>query len=119
MPSQSGKVAVVTGANTGVGYHTALELLRKGAKVYVAARNEEKAKAAISKMAAEAGGKQASFLQLDLADLHSVKKAAAEIKRMESRVDILIANAGVMMSPVQEVTAQVRLSRRLNASPGD
>lgn len=107
MPDQTGKVAVVTGANAGVGYHTALALLRKGAKVYVAARSEDKAKVAIAKMTGEAGGKQASFLKLDLGDLPAIKKAADELKSKEKQVDILIANAGVMVPPIEQVTAQV------------
>ena len=80
IPDLSGKVIVVTGGNTGIGYETAKALLAKNAKVYLACRSEAKAQAAIAKLKEETG-KEALFLQLDLGDLKAVKRAAEEFQR--------------------------------------
>ncbi|CAK5269904.1 unnamed protein product [Mycena citricolor] len=77
IPDLSGQVIIVTGANAGVGKETAKALLNHGAKVYMAARSEDKAKAAIEELKASTG-KAAIFLQLDLSDLPSIKRAAEE-----------------------------------------
>ncbi|KAJ7928985.1 NAD-P-binding protein [Mycena leptocephala] len=74
MPDLSGKIALVTGGNTGIGYETTKQLLLKNAKVYLAARSPEKAAAAIKRLQEETH-KSAIFLQLDLADLPSVRRA--------------------------------------------
>ena len=80
IPDLSGKVIIVTGANTGIGYETAKELLKKNAKVYLACRSTEKAEKAIAKLKEETG-KEGIFLQLDLGELKSIKKAAEEFLR--------------------------------------
>ena len=80
IPDLSGKIMIVTGANTGIGYETAKALLVKNAKVYLGCRSEAKALAAIAKLK-EDTGKDAFFLQLDLGDLKAVKKSAEEFKR--------------------------------------
>ena len=80
IPDLSGKVFIVTGANAGIGYETAKALVTKNAKVYMACRNPEKARAAIEKMKGETG-KEAEFLQLDLSDLKAVKSASDEFMR--------------------------------------
>jgi len=95
----SGKTAIVTGSNTGIGYETALDLYKKGAKVYVACRNQEKALSAIEKMKAEVGSGELIYEHLDLASLHSVKDFADNIINAESRLDLLINNAGIMIPP--------------------
>lgn len=69
----SGKTAIVTGSNTGIGYETALDLYKKGAKVYVACRNEAKALNAIERMKAEGGTGVLVYKHLNLASLRSVK----------------------------------------------
>jgi NAD(P)-dependent dehydrogenase (short-subunit alcohol dehydrogenase family) len=69
MPDLSGKVAIVTGANIGLGYHTALELARKGATVVMACRNQQKAQAALADLQREVPEAKAEVLALDLADL--------------------------------------------------
>ncbi|KAK7053648.1 short-chain dehydrogenase/reductase family protein [Favolaschia claudopus] len=106
MPDLTGKIALVTGGNTGIGYHTVKQLLLKNAKVYLAARSEEKAKAAIQRLQQETLGKTAIFLELDLADLPSVRKAAEEFLSRENRLDLLFNNGGVMLSPPEMLTAQ-------------
>ena len=77
IPNLSGKVMIVTGGNTGIGYETAKAVLSKNARVYIACRNAEKAEAAVVRLNAETG-KEAFFLPLDLADLRTVKKTAEE-----------------------------------------
>eukprot|EP00834_Sanchytrium_tribonematis_P002329 NODE_70_length_24940_cov_0.663138.p12 type:complete len:310 gc:universal NODE_70_length_24940_cov_0.663138:11195-10266(-) len=99
IPDLNGKVAIVTGANSGIGYHTALELARKNAKVYLACRNEEKAKAAIEEMQKQVSKANLVFGQLDLSDLSSVQKFADFIKKNETKIDILVNNAGLSTTP--------------------
>ncbi|KAJ6620241.1 hypothetical protein B0H10DRAFT_2175766 [Mycena sp. CBHHK59/15] len=105
MPDLSGKITLVTGGNTGIGYQTVKQLLLKNAKVYLAARSEEKAAAAIQKLEEETK-KTALFIQLDLADLPSVRKAAETFLAQEQKLDILFNNGGVMVSPPEMLTAQ-------------
>ncbi|GAA5852884.1 hypothetical protein JCM8547_004719 [Rhodosporidiobolus lusitaniae] len=110
MPDQTGKVAIVTGANTGVGFETAKYLVIKNARVYACSRSEEKGRAAVEKLNAAAREKQtqggAIWLKLDLADLDSVKEAAEEFKAKEKRLDLLFNNAGVMIPPIDQLTKQ-------------
>ncbi|KAJ7097006.1 NAD-P-binding protein [Mycena crocata] len=105
IPDLSGQVMLVTGGNTGVGKETVKALLQHNAKVYLAARSEGKAKQAIADLKSETG-KEAEFLQLDLADLHSVKRAAAEFNRRETKLNVLFNNGGVMDPPVEQLTVQ-------------
>lgn len=95
----SGKTAIVTGSNTGIGYETALALYKKGAKVYLACRNQEKALNAIEKMKADGGTGELVYEHLDLASLHSVKAFADIVLNAESRLYLLINNAGIMIPP--------------------
>jgi NAD(P)-dependent dehydrogenase (short-subunit alcohol dehydrogenase family) len=95
----SGKTAIVTGSNTGIGYETALDLYQKGAKVYVACRNEAKALNAIERMKAEGGTGELMYKNLDLASLAAVKAFANGIIEAESSLDLLINNAGIMIPP--------------------
>lgn len=95
----SGKTAIVTGSNTGIGYETALDLYQKGAKVYVACRNEVKASNAIKRMKIEGGTGKLVYSHLDLASLNSVRAFAEEILEKESTLDLLINNAGIMIPP--------------------
>jgi len=99
MMNLSGRIAIVTGANTGIGFETALDLYQKGAKVYLACRNEEKASNAIERMQAEGGAGELVYAHLDLASLRSVKEFAENVVEKESRLDFLVNNAGVMIPP--------------------
>ncbi|EJD45542.1 NAD(P)-binding protein [Auricularia subglabra TFB-10046 SS5] len=106
IPDLSGKVVLVTGANIGIGKETAKELLAHNAKVYVAARDKAKADAAIAELKSVTGKENVHFLELDLADLHSVKRAAEEFISRESKLNILFASAGVMVPPIDLLTKQ-------------
>jgi NAD(P)-dependent dehydrogenase (short-subunit alcohol dehydrogenase family) len=99
MMNLKGKIAIVTGSNTGIGYETVLDLYKKGAKVYVACRNEEKALDAIKRMKADGGIGELLYGHLDLASLRSVKAFADKVIQEESSLDLLINNAGIMIPP--------------------
>lgn len=98
----SGKTAIVTGSNTGIGYETALDLYQKGAKVYVACRNEEKALNAITRMKAQGGTGELIYGHLDLASLSTVKQFADKVLETESRLDLLVNNGGIMIPPASK-----------------
>lgn len=96
----TGKVVIVTGGNTGIGYWTVLHLARKGAKVYLAARNEGKALETIKNMTeAGIGSGQVVWLPFDLKDPRLAKKAAEGFLSREKRLDILINNAAFLTGP--------------------
>jgi NAD(P)-dependent dehydrogenase (short-subunit alcohol dehydrogenase family) len=101
VPSQSGRVAVVTGANSGIGYEAALELAKKDAIVILACRNMQKAEAAKREMMAVYPKGQLKPMQLDLSSLSDVKRFADHFCIHFDRLDLLINNAGIMMSPYQ------------------
>ncbi|KAI0067968.1 NAD-P-binding protein [Artomyces pyxidatus] len=105
VPDLKGKVMIVTGGNTGLGKETCRVLLIHGAKVYLAARSERKANDAIQELE-EKTGKTAIFLRLDLADLPSIRKTAEEFMSKEKHLHVLFNNAGVMVPPIEVLTAQ-------------
>ncbi len=97
IPDQSGRTAVVTGANSGIGLAAARELARRGARVLLACRSEARGKEAEARIAAEVPGADVEFRALDLADLQSVRDFAAAFTG--ERLALLINNAGVMALP--------------------
>jgi len=99
MPDLTGQTAVVTGANSGLGLFTALELARHGAQVVLACRNQVKGKEAIDFLHAEAGEIDIALGTLDLADLGSVREFAAAFAAEHDGLDVLVNNAGVMAIP--------------------
>ena len=98
IPSQEGTVALVTGANSGLGLATARALSARGATVVMACRSLRKAEAARSQLL-EAGLTGLDLLELDLADLNSVQRAASELRDRYGHLDLLFNNAGVMAPP--------------------
>ncbi|WP_237570316.1 SDR family NAD(P)-dependent oxidoreductase [Mycolicibacterium lacusdiani] len=98
-PDQTGRVAVVTGANTGLGYETAAALASRGARVVLAVRNLDKGKAAADLILRRTPGADVSLQELDLTSLASIEEAAEQLRADLDRIDLLINNAGVMMTP--------------------
>ncbi|MFI1420014.1 SDR family NAD(P)-dependent oxidoreductase [Streptomyces sp. NPDC020731] len=96
IPDQHGRVAVVTGANTGLGFETARLLAARGAAVVLAVRNVEKGKQAAARIAGDV-----TVQALDLTSLESIRSAAADLRAAHPRIDLLINNAGVMYTPRQ------------------
>ena len=104
LPDLTGKVAITTGTG-GIGYETANVLAAKGACVILAGRNTEKGSAAIEKIKTDHPGANIEFETLDLADFSSIEAFAGRLLKKLSAVDILICNAGVMVPPSNEKTA--------------
>lgn len=102
VPAQNGRVFLVTGANSGIGYETARILAGKGARVLMGCRSKTRAAAAIAKIREEFPQADLTYIPLDLGDLESIREAAALVGQ-ERRLDVLVNNAGIMMPP-REVT---------------
>jgi NAD(P)-dependent dehydrogenase (short-subunit alcohol dehydrogenase family) len=108
LPSQIGKVFIVTGGNAGIGFELVKILYSAGAKVYMASRSRVKAEAAI-KTIQDADTKtqgEVKLLELDLGDLQSVKTAAETFKALESKLDVLWNNAGISHVPIGSKSQQ-------------
>src|SRR5437660_3728768 len=99
IPDQTGRVAVITGANTGLGYETALALADHGARVVLAVRNLDKGKDAAARIAAHSPHADVALQELDLTSLESTRAAAEQLRADHDRIDLLINNAGVMYTP--------------------
>jgi NAD(P)-dependent dehydrogenase (short-subunit alcohol dehydrogenase family) len=99
IPDQTGRTAVITGANTGLGYETAAALAARGSRVVLAVRNLDKGKAAADLIAARNPGADVSVQALDLTSLASVREAAEALRDGLNRIDLIVNNAGVMMTP--------------------
>ena len=103
IPSQKGKLSVVTGGNSGIGWYTALELARAGSEVILTARTEMKGRDAVERIRREVPEAAVRFELLDLASLHSVRTFAVKVGS-ETKVDLLVNNAGVMSVPIRRAT---------------
>ncbi|HSW15328.1 MAG TPA: oxidoreductase [Solimonas sp.] len=101
IPRLDGRLAVVTGANSGLGLHTATALAGKGARVVLACRDAGKAATAMQQIRQQQPTAQLQFEALDLSDLGSVREFAQELQQRESRLDLLCNNAGVMALPLR------------------
>ncbi|UZJ50740.1 hypothetical protein CBS101457_000060 [Exobasidium rhododendri] len=97
MPDLTGKVIVVTGANTGIGFESIKHLLKQGAKVYALSRTPSKGEKAVKDLNDLGYKGEALLIQCDLADLKSVRKAADEILAKEKEIHIVFCNAGIML----------------------
>lgn len=100
IPDQTGKTVLITGANSGIGYEAARALAQHGATVVLACRNRAKAEDAVEKIAATNPSGSTEILEMDLADLASVERAAKEFLANHDRLDLLINNAGLMAIPL-------------------
>jgi NAD(P)-dependent dehydrogenase (short-subunit alcohol dehydrogenase family) len=99
VPDQQGRTAVVTGANSGIGFEAAAVLAQRGAVTVLACRDTGKAERAAARLSATAPQAKVSVVRLDLASLDSVRAAAEQIRASHERLDLLINNAGLMMPP--------------------
>ena len=105
MPPLEGKITIVTGANSGIGYEAARALAKKGAQVIMACRNLEKGELAAQKIRGEKPDGRVEVMPLDLADLASVRQFAADFLGRYDQLDLLVNNAGVMQVPELQRTA--------------
>ena len=101
IPPQGGKTALITGANSGIGYQAALELARHGAHVLLGVRNRAKGDAALARLLQESPGASVEVAELDMASLGSIRRFAQGFARP---LDLLVNNAGVMALPKRELT---------------
>lgn len=93
-----GKVAIITGANSGIGYETALDLARRNSRVILACRNVTKGKNAAAEIRRQTGNKGVVFKHLNLASIQSIRRFATEVMKEEAKIDILVNNAGLLES---------------------
>jgi NAD(P)-dependent dehydrogenase (short-subunit alcohol dehydrogenase family) len=99
IPDQTGRVAVITGANTGLGYETASALAENGAHVVLTVRNLDKGKDAATLIGRRNPAGSVTVQELDLTSLESIRAAATQLRSDHDRIDLLINNAGVMFTP--------------------
>jgi len=99
IPSQAGKRVIITGANSGIGYHAALKLARKGAHVILACRDRQRGESALARLTTDTPGAQVELALLDLASLASVREFAANQLAQRLPLHLLNNNAGVMAPP--------------------
>lgn len=105
LPDLSGKVYLITGGNSGIGLEASRMLGAKGARVAILCRNPEKASAALADLKKRAPTGEFETIALDLSSLSSVRAAAAEARKRFKKIDALVCNAGIMMTPKRTLTA--------------
>uniref|UniRef100_H3D810 Retinol dehydrogenase 12, like n=1 Tax=Tetraodon nigroviridis TaxID=99883 RepID=H3D810_TETNG len=94
-----GRTVLITGANSGIGKETAIDLAQRGAKVIMACRDMDRAQTAVKDVIERSGSQNIVCMKLDLADSQSIREFAEAVNQGEPRLDILINNAGVMVCP--------------------
>lgn len=99
LPNQKGRIMVVTGANSGLGYETTIALAKQGAKVIMACRSVSKAKSAKDKILQQLPNAELEVMEIDLSSLQSVRNFAEAYQNQYNTLDVLINNAGVMAPP--------------------
>ncbi len=114
LPDQTGKTAIVTGGNSGLGYYACRALAARGAQVILACRNQEKGLSAIRRIQNDFPHASLELLPLDLADLHSVHAFAFSFAEKHARLHILINNAGLMATPYRQTVDGFELQFGVN-----
>ncbi|MDP9102013.1 MAG: oxidoreductase [Actinomycetota bacterium] len=99
LPDQSGRTVLVTGANSGLGFETGLELARRGARVLLACRDRQRGGEALGRLTTQVPDALAELVELDLSSLESVARAAEDVAARVTSLDVVVANAGVMAVP--------------------
>jgi NAD(P)-dependent dehydrogenase (short-subunit alcohol dehydrogenase family) len=102
IPSQAGRLAVITGANTGLGYENTRYFAEAGMKVVMACRSESRARNAMASIEQEVEGADLEFMQVDLSDLSSVREFAKTFRKKHDTLDLLVNNAGIMWAPYEK-----------------
>ncbi len=100
VPDQTGKTFFITGGNAGIGFEAANILVKQHARVLIGCRSRQKAEAAITEIKLQTPNADISFIELDLSDIESIKRAAQAVNN-EDRLDVLINNAGIMVPPLE------------------
>lgn len=101
LPDLTGKTYVITGANSGIGYEAARYLGEKGGDIVMVCRSVEKGKAARKTLSSQVKGK-VDLIQMDLSNMSSIRRAAEDLRKRCSKIDALVNNAGIMMTPQQK-----------------
>ena len=114
IPDQTGRIAVITGANSGIGYHTAEELARKGATVVLACRSQARGEEAVERLHRALPRANAALMLLDLGNLDSVHAFVETFAAHHDRLDLLINNAGVMFPPLGRTAQGFELQLGIN-----
>jgi NAD(P)-dependent dehydrogenase (short-subunit alcohol dehydrogenase family) len=114
IPDQAGRIALITGANSGIGLETARMLAARGAHVVLACRTRAKAETARESILADTPSAEVSLVDLDLSSLASVAAASAEVQTRFDRLDLLVNNAGVMATPYQRTVDGFELQLATN-----
>jgi retinol dehydrogenase-12 len=112
--NMSGKTVLITGATSGIGEVAALELARKGARVVLVGRDRAKAEATAAMIRKESGRTDVEYLLADLSSQAEVRKLAEEVKSRYPRIDVLVNNAGAMISPRRESVEGIEMTWALN-----
>ncbi|WP_211748826.1 SDR family oxidoreductase [Paenibacillus sp. Marseille-Q4541] len=108
------KIAIVTGANSGMGLATSIELALQGYHVVMACRNEERGRIALDEAITATGSKQIELMKLDLGSLHSIRNFAAQFMDTHSKLDVLINNAGVVCLKREETSDGFEMTLGVN-----
>lgn len=118
IPDMSGKKAIITGGNTGLGFKTTLELARRGAAVMIGSRDPENGERAVARIRAGIPDARISYGQLELTKADSIMDFSARFLDTHGRLDILFHNAGLVIHPNYEVTREGRELQNANQSSG-
>ena len=112
--SMTNKICVITGATSGIGKETALELASKGAHVIIVGRNKKKCIATVNSIKQKIGNTQVDYLCADLSDLNQVRRLAKDLKQNYPRIDVLINNAGAYLTSRHESVDGYEMTLALN-----
>jgi NAD(P)-dependent dehydrogenase (short-subunit alcohol dehydrogenase family) len=114
IPNQHGRIVLVTGANSGLGFQVSLMLAKKSAEIILACRNLEKAQKAIEDIQNECPDAKLFMVKLDLSDLNSVGQCAGKVKEKYDHLDLLINNAGIMVPPFSRTKQKFEMQFGIN-----